>query len=46
MISGYGNIEMVVVSIKVGVYDYIEKPFKVDCFIMMVCCVIEVVRLC
>jgi two-component system nitrogen regulation response regulator NtrX len=30
MISGHGNIETAVSSIKRGAYDYIEKPFKSD----------------
>jgi two-component system nitrogen regulation response regulator NtrX len=28
MISGHGNIETAVTSIKLGAYDFIEKPFK------------------
>ena len=28
MISGHGNIETAVSSIKMGAYDFIEKPFK------------------
>lgn len=46
MISGYGNIEIVVFVMKMGVYDFIEKFFKVDNFILIVECVIEVLRLC
>ena len=30
MISGHGNIETAVASIKLGAYDYIEKPFQTD----------------
>lgn len=30
MISGHGNIETAINSIKMGAYDYIEKPFKED----------------
>ncbi len=30
MISGHGNIETAVSAIKVGAYDFIEKPFKAD----------------
>lgn len=30
MMSGHGNIETAVNSIKLGAYDYIEKPFKAD----------------
>ena len=28
MISGHGNIETAVTAIKIGAYDFIEKPFK------------------
>ncbi|MEE8295884.1 MAG: sigma-54 dependent transcriptional regulator [Sphingomonadales bacterium] len=30
MISGHGNIETAVAAIKLGAYDYIEKPFQTD----------------
>ena len=30
MISGHGNIETAVDSIKNGAYDFIEKPFDID----------------
>ncbi|MBU6235328.1 MAG: response regulator [Alphaproteobacteria bacterium] len=30
MISGHGNIEMAVKAIKIGAYDFIEKPFNTD----------------
>jgi two-component system nitrogen regulation response regulator NtrX len=30
MISGHGTIEVAVNSIKLGAYDFIEKPFKAD----------------
>lgn len=30
MISGHGNIETAIASIRMGAYDYIEKPFKQD----------------
>ncbi len=30
MISGHGNIETALRSLKLGAYDYIEKPFKQD----------------
>src|SRR5580704_8356594 len=30
MISGHGNIETAVAAIKIGAYDFIEKPFKAD----------------
>jgi len=45
MISGHGNIETAVASIKAGAYDYIEKPFKVDRLITMVRRAIEAARL-
>src|SRR3954467_10800938 len=30
MISGHGNIETAVSAIKMGAYDFIEKPFQAD----------------
>lgn len=30
IISGHGNIETAVTAIKIGAYDYIEKPFTAD----------------
>ena len=30
MISGHGNIETALRALKLGAYDYIEKPFKAD----------------
>src|SRR5262249_6432652 len=30
MISGHGNIETAVAAIKLGAYEFIEKPFKAD----------------
>src|SRR5207244_5784830 len=30
MISGHGTIETAVEAIKIGAYDFIEKPFKSD----------------
>lgn len=30
MISGHGNVQIAVESIKIGAYDYIEKPFPAD----------------
>lgn len=30
MISGHGNLSIAVKSIKIGAYDYIEKPFPAD----------------
>ena len=36
MISGHGNIETAVNSIKKGAYDFIEKPFDGDLLIFKV----------
>ncbi|MDB5483507.1 MAG: sigma-54-dependent Fis family transcriptional regulator [Caulobacteraceae bacterium] len=36
MISGHGNIETAVSSIKRGAYDFIEKPFKSDRLMLIV----------
>src|SRR5215510_3734637 len=36
VISGHGNIETAVASIKRGAYDYIEKPFKADRLLLVV----------
>lgn len=36
MISGHGNIETAVSAIKVGAYDFIEKPFKTDRLLLLV----------
>ena len=36
MISGHGNIETAVTAIKVGAYDFIEKPFKSDRLLLMI----------
>lgn len=30
MISGHGNIELAVKAMKIGAFDFIEKPFKID----------------
>jgi len=30
MISGHGNVEMAVNAMKMGAFDFIEKPFKID----------------
>lgn len=45
MISGHGNIETAVASIKKGAYDFIEKPFKSDRLILIVERAIEAARL-
>lgn len=36
MISGHGNIEMAVKAIKLGAYDFIEKPFNTDKLLALV----------
>ena len=36
MISGHGNIETAVAAIKIGAYDFIEKPFKSDRLLLIV----------
>ncbi len=36
MISGHGNIETAVEAIKIGAYDYIEKPFQYDRLLLVV----------
>lgn len=35
MISGHGNIETAVQAIKLGAYDFIEKPFKADRLVLI-----------
>lgn len=45
MISGHGNIETAVAAIKMGAYDFIEKPFKADRLILLVQRAIEAFRL-
>lgn len=35
MISGHGNIETAVSAIKIGAYDFIEKPFKADRLVLV-----------
>lgn len=36
MISGHGNIETAVEAIKLGAYDFIEKPFQADRLLIIV----------
>ena len=45
MISGHGNIETAVSAIKIGAYDFIEKPFKADRLILVVERALETQRL-
>ncbi len=45
MISGHGNIETAVAAIKIGAYDFIEKPFKSDRLLLIVERAIEAARL-
>src|SRR5580704_1154919 len=45
MISGHGNIETAVTAIKIGAYDFIEKPFKADRLILVVERALETSRL-
>ncbi|NBX03599.1 MAG: sigma-54-dependent Fis family transcriptional regulator [Alphaproteobacteria bacterium] len=41
MISGHGNIETAVSAIKIGAYDFIEKPFKEDRLLLVVARALE-----
>ncbi len=36
IISGHGNIEIAVAAIKQGAYDFIEKPFNIDQFMVVI----------
>jgi two-component system nitrogen regulation response regulator NtrX len=45
MISGHGNIETAINSIKLGAYDYIEKPFKEERLLYLVKRAIETASL-
>src|SRR5471032_2877399 len=45
MISGHGNIETAVSAIKLGAYDFIEKPFKADRLILVAERALEASRL-
>jgi two-component system nitrogen regulation response regulator NtrX len=45
MISGHGNIETAVTAIKVGAYDFIEKPFKADRLVLVADRALETSRL-
>jgi two-component system nitrogen regulation response regulator NtrX len=45
MISGHADIETAVSAIKVGAYDFIEKPFKADRLLLMAERAIDAARL-
>jgi len=45
MISGHGTIETAVEAIKMGAYDFIEKPFKADRLLLLVARAIEAAQL-
>jgi two-component system, NtrC family, nitrogen regulation response regulator NtrX len=45
MISGHGTIESAVEAIKIGAYDFIEKPFKSDRLLLVVERAIDAARL-
>lgn len=45
MISGHGNIQTAVEAIKLGAYDFIEKPFKSDRLILQVKHALDTARL-
>lgn len=45
MISGHGTIETAVNAIKIGAYDFIEKPFKTDRLLLMIARALETAQL-
>ncbi|MDX1974052.1 MAG: sigma-54 dependent transcriptional regulator [Rickettsiales bacterium] len=45
MISGHGNIETAVSAIKMGAYDFIEKPFKEDRLLLVIARALDHARL-
>mgnify|MGYP002784366159 CR=1 FL=1 len=45
MISGHGNIETAINSIKLGAYDFIEKPFKEEKLVLLLKRAIEAAEL-
>lgn len=45
IISGHGTIETAVAAIKMGAYDYVEKPFNSDRLILVVSRALEAARL-
>lgn len=45
IISGHGTIEMAVQAIKLGAYDFVEKPFKADRLLLILTRAIDAARL-
>ena len=45
MISGHGNVETAVAAIKMGAYDYIEKPFSAERMLIIVKRALEAAKL-
>ena len=45
MISGHGNVETAVTAIKMGAYDYIEKPFSAERMLIIVKRALEAAKL-
>ncbi len=45
MITGHGTVEMAVSAVKMGAYDFIEKPFKSDRLLLLIERAIETERL-
>jgi len=45
IISGHGNIEIAVMAIKQGAYDFIEKPFNIDQLLVVIRRALEASRL-
>ena len=45
MISGHGNVQTAVKAIKLGAYDFVEKPFKADRLVLTVKRAIDAARL-
>ena len=45
IISGHGNIEIAVIAIKQGAYDFIEKPFNIDHLLVVIKRAFETSRL-
>ncbi|MBO6551005.1 MAG: sigma-54-dependent Fis family transcriptional regulator [Rhizobiales bacterium] len=45
IISGHGNVETAVTAIKLGAYDYVEKPFKADRLLLITARALEASKL-